>query len=171
MMEKILVTGGIAAGKSAVCRYLASKGYPVYDSDSRTKSLYETVPALKGRIEASLGIPFSELSVIFKDKEKRGTLESIVHPLVLEDFEKWCAQQTSEKVFFESAIALQSPVFKGVFDKVVLVKAPLEQRLERNAKTSERASLQAIDESLSDIIIVNDSDFNSLYEKIDNTIL
>ena len=49
-MKTFLVTGPIGSGKSEVCRYLASKGYPVYDCDSRTKGLYESVPGLKSRI-------------------------------------------------------------------------------------------------------------------------
>ena len=38
-MKTVLVTGLIGAGKSALCSLLAAKGYPVYDSDSRTKAL------------------------------------------------------------------------------------------------------------------------------------
>ena len=64
-MKTILVTGGIASGKSEVCRYLASKGLPVYDSDSRTKALYGSVPGLVERIEAAIGVPFAQIGVIF----------------------------------------------------------------------------------------------------------
>ena len=38
-MKTVLVTGLIGAGKSELCSLLAAKGYPVYDSDSRTKAL------------------------------------------------------------------------------------------------------------------------------------
>ena len=40
-MRTLVVTGGIGSGKSTVCRYLALKGIPVYDSDSRARNLYE----------------------------------------------------------------------------------------------------------------------------------
>lgn len=63
-MTTWLVTGAIGSGKSEVCRFLASKGLPVYDCDSRTKMLYSTVPGLKCRIEEALGVPFENLSVI-----------------------------------------------------------------------------------------------------------
>ena len=51
----VLVTGGIGSGKSEVCRVLASRGVPVYDSDSRTKGLYDAVPGLAGKVDAALG--------------------------------------------------------------------------------------------------------------------
>ena len=50
-MRTILVTGGIASGKSEVCAHLQAKGYPVYDCDSRTKGLYATVPGLPHLLE------------------------------------------------------------------------------------------------------------------------
>ena len=37
----ILITGGIGSGKSALTSYLSERGVPVYDSDSRTKALYD----------------------------------------------------------------------------------------------------------------------------------
>ena len=54
-MKTVLVTGGIGSGKSAVCAYLASRGVPVYDSDSRTKALYDTDPALLPALEKAFG--------------------------------------------------------------------------------------------------------------------
>ena len=36
------ITGGIAAGKSTVCRMLSSMGVAVWDADSAAKSLYRT---------------------------------------------------------------------------------------------------------------------------------
>ena len=101
-MNKILVTGLIGAGKSEVCAYLASLGYPVYDSDSRTKDLYCSIPGLKERIEQAIGCPFSEIGVIFRDPAKREALEAVVYPIVLEDFRRFCADSSSETVFFES---------------------------------------------------------------------
>ena len=36
------ITGGIAAGKSTVCRMLSSMGVAVWDADRAAKSLYRT---------------------------------------------------------------------------------------------------------------------------------
>ena len=166
-----MITGGIASGKSVVRRYLESKGYPVYDSDSRTKALYENVPGLKVAVEEATGIPFHMLKVIFEYPEKLAALEALVYPLVHEDFMKWRSEQTSEVVFLESAIALDKPLFDDTYDEVWLVTAPIEQRLSRNVHTAARAVTQRLpDISEADKVIVNDSTLESLYRKIDKLI-
>lgn len=170
-MKTILITGGIASGKSAVRRYLEAKGYPVYDSDSRTKALYENIPGLKAEVEEVTGIPFHMLKVIFEYPNKLAALEALVYPLVHEDFTKWRSEQDSELVFFESAIALDKPIFDDIYDEVWLVTAPIEQRLTRNVHTASRIATQRLpDLSEADKVIVNDSTLESLYRKIDNLI-
>ncbi|MCR5520132.1 MAG: dephospho-CoA kinase [Bacteroidales bacterium] len=170
-MKTVLVTGGIASGKSEVCRYLASKGFPVYDSDSRTKALYSSVPGLKNRVEEAIGVPFKEIAVIFEDAEKRAALETVVYPEVLKDFSAWRDSQTADTVFFESAIALDKPIFASLWDEVWLVQAPLAGRLSRNPATAARLSAQKeIDPSQADVIIENDSSIEELHKKLDNLI-
>lgn len=169
-MLKVLVTGGIASGKSEMCRYIAGLGYPVYDSDSRAKSLYETVPGLKERIEREVGLPFDELKTVFGDTRKLEVLNGIVHPLVLSDFREWCLRQDSQIVFFESAIALESPCFKDFFDRVILVEAPLHLRVKRNPKAVLRDTLQNFDMVKADYTVRNDSGIDSLYENTANII-
>lgn len=171
-MKTILVTGPIGSGKSAVCRRLEELGFEVYDSDSRTKALYETVPGLKRKLEEVLEVPFEELSVIFTDDRKREILESIVYPLVLKDIKEWreALQNNSfyskDSVFVESAVALEKEQFDGLYDEVWLVTAPLEERIRRNPKAAQRDSLQHMDESKASRIIINDSTLEDLYKKI-----
>ena len=146
-MKTVLVTGGIGSGKSAVCAYLASRGVPVYDSDSRTKALYTSDPALLPALESALGISLRDASgkfdrhalaaVIFADTDARTTLEKIVYPAVLRDFlswreacshAPWCGYGTVPFVVMESAVAAHKAPFDAVFDKIVAVAAPLEER-------------------------------------------
>lgn len=167
MKRTVLVTGGIASGKSAVCRYLSSKGFPVYDSDSRTKALYENVEGLKGRIEEALGLPFSQIGIIFSDAAKRKAVEDVVFPEVIRDFEQWRAEQNAETVFLESAIACEKRTLDGLYDEVLLIRAPLQSRLERNPETAGRIGAQNPEEIKADWIIDNDSDIPSLHLKIE----
>jgi len=169
-MKKVLITGGIASGKSEVCKYLISKGYPVYDSDSRAKALYASVPNLKETVESALALPFEKLSQVFSDPSRLHILEGIIHPLVLKDFLDWAGNQDAETVFFESAIATQKPLFDGVFDEVILVESQLETRQRRNPKVLERAHIQYYDSSKVNHVITNDSDLENLYRQIDNII-
>lgn len=170
-MKIVLITGGIASGKSVVCRYLAEKGYPVYDSDSRTKSLYDSVPGLKERVEQAIGAPFSEIGIIFKDSAKRNALERVVHPEVLSDFERWKSGRKEDFVIFESAIALERPLFRDLFDITVLVESTLENRMERNPKTAVRHAVQNTETVKADIVIENNSTLDSLYRQIEDKLI
>ena len=170
-MKTVLVTGGIASGKSELCRYLSSKGFAVYDSDSRTKALYDSVPGLKERVEDALGVPFSEIGIIFSDDARREKLEAVVYPEVLKDFLEWKSSQAGRAVFFESAVAASKPVFDGQWDEVWLVRAPIEARLERNPKTAGRLSSQTeLDATQADVVIDNDSSLEELHKKVDKLI-
>ena len=140
--KTVIVTGLIGSGKSAVCALLRERGIPVYDSDARTKGLYDRRPALVGRLEEALGLPLrgtdgrldrkALAARIFSDAAARKKLEAIVYPEVLADFKRWRARQKGAPfVVLESAVILSKPVFDGLADAVVLVSAPEEVRLWR----------------------------------------
>lgn len=175
-MLTVIVTGGIGSGKSAVCALLAKRGIPVYDSDSRTKALYDSVPGLKERIESELGVPFSSLAkIIFSNSEAREKLEAIVYPLVRADFEAWRDAQDAPFVVLESAIILSKPIFDGIADYVVAVTASEDVRLERlisRGLTEEdarrRMASQSLDLSKADVIIENDGSLDELAQKCDS---
>ena len=154
-MLTVLVTGPIGSGKSAVCKYLASLDFPVYECDARTKMLYSLVPGLKCRIEERLGFPWSEIGRVFAEPDKLRTLEEMVYPHVLEDLKAWKAAQKAPLLFVESAIALDKPMFDGQYDKVLLVTAPYEVRVQRNPKAAERDALQAFDPARADLVLEN----------------
>lgn len=167
-MKTFLVTGPIGSGKSEVCRYLASKGYPVYDCDSRTKGLYESVPGLKSRIETALGIDWSEIGIIFSDSGRRETLERIVFPLVADDIRAWKSGLDSRLAFIESAIATEKKEFDGLYDGVLLVTADYSLRCGRNPKAAQRDSLQTFDLTGADWVLENDSTIEELHLKTDD---
>ena len=141
-METIILTGLIGSGKSAVSALLAERGIPVYDSDARTKALYDENPTLVPALEKVLGIPLRTAggkldrkalaAVIFSDAKAREEVENTVYPAVLEDFLRWReAHVHAPFVVLESAVILSKPIFNGLADKVVLVTAPREVRLQR----------------------------------------
>ena len=168
-MKTVLVTGGIGSGKSAACKHLASLGYPVYDCDSRAKALYDEVPGLKARAEKAVGLPFEQFGVIFSDAARREALEAVVFPAVEEDILRWKASLADcDLCFIESAIAAEKPRFKDFYDEVWLLDAPLQLRLERNARAAERIAAQHPEDVKADIRIINDGSKEELYLKIDN---
>lgn len=187
-MKIVFVTGGIGSGKSAVCKVLSNIGIPVYDSDSRTKRLYDTDPDLIPSLETALEVDSLRSEdgkldkrmlsgIIFSDKVKLQRLEDIVHPAVLKDFMAFAGQYENTEVPFvvmESALVLQKPLFDDVADCVVLVDAPLDVRIERACRRDssareaiiDRINNQIIDSSKADIIIVNDADFETLEQRV-----
>ena len=179
-MKTVLLTGGIGSGKSVVAAYLASRGIPVYDSDSRTRALYDDklVKALEDELGICLTqegrfVPSLLSQAIFSDPEALARTEAIVHPLVREDFLAW-KESLAEDVPFavmESAIALEKPLFAGLFDAVVMVIAPQAKRLEwtsrPEAEMRRRMAAQTPDPALADAIIVNDSDIQTLFDRTD----
>ena len=140
-MRTVIVTGGIGSGKSAVCALLRKRCIPVYDSDSRVKELYKSRRSLVPRLEKALGCPLRQddgtldkarlSALIFSDEGARETLESIVYPILLKDFQRWRSRQKAPFVVLESAIILSKPIFDGLADAVVLVDAPRELRVRR----------------------------------------
>lgn len=168
-MKTVLVTGGIASGKSTVCRYLALQGYPVYDCDSRCKGLYDFVPGLKADIEHATGIPFERLGEIFADPAALQALEDLVYPLLLDDIAGWKAGLDASVCFVESAIALSKPAFDKVYDSVLFVDSDYARRLERNPKVASRAPLQhtSSDIEKANYIIENNSTKEELFAKVD----
>ena len=137
-MKRIAIIGGIGSGKSVVSRLLSLMGYPVYDCDSNAKRLMdESEDIHRGLVDifgppavTPEGINRADIaSIAFKDAEKLSKLNSLVHPAVLHDFDRW-AQQNGEIVFVETAILSESGMSKSV-DAVWSVEAPLECRVER----------------------------------------
>lgn len=142
MSRVIAVTGGIGSGKSEACRILSESGCPVYDSDSRVKQLYDTVPGLLSRIEMAFGTSLStpdgrldrkKLSgIVFCSEQELRKLESIIYPVLLEDFISWKSERPGT-VIFESAVILQKQQFVDLPDAVIEITAPQELRIERTA--------------------------------------
>lgn len=141
-MMTLIVTGGIGSGKSEVCRIIAEMGFTCqYNADKRAKALYEEHPTLLADIEKTLGCvlrddkgrfcPERLASVIFTDRRALEQVESHLFPAMKDDFNSYAGSCGGEFVVFESATVLEKPQFEGFGDKVILVDAPFEVRLER----------------------------------------
>ena len=186
-MKTLVVTGGIGSGKTTVCSLLARKGIPVYDSDERTKALYDSDPSLVPALEKAFGQPLrledgrldrkALAALVFSDAAKRKTLEDIVHPRVYDDFTDWRERQDSSVPFvvFESAIFQQKPLFHPLADRLLLVEAPERLREERVSvrdgmardEILRRARTQRFDEAAADAVLVNDGSLDQLAARLD----
>ena len=173
------VTGGIGSGKSYLIRLMSSLGLPAYIADFRAKELYRTNVQLVKNLATLLGDEIlSEdgirkdvmASKIFSNPQLLEKVNSIVHRVVLRDFFKWRDSRVMEghpAVIYESAIFLESPRFRSIADKVIVVVAPEEERIRRVMKRDsiseehvrERMSRQWSDEKrvkMADFVIFAD---------------
>ncbi len=145
-MITLVCTGGIGSGKSYVVRILSQLGIPSYIADSKAKDLYKTDKKLLTDMVNLLGDDIIEsgeirrdiiASKIFPDPVLLSKVNDIVHPRVLKDFEEWSRSMREDGrkiVVFESAIFFESPIFYHIADKIIVVIAPEEIRIERVIK-------------------------------------
>lgn len=169
-MDIIVVTGGIGSGKSEVCRILQEAyGCGVYEADQSVKRLYDTHPELLHDIEVLTGeslrdgqgrfVPSRLASRIFTDRALLTEVEKLVFPALMDDFRVWAKGYADDRfVVFESATILEKPHLAGFGDKIILVDAPVQVRLDRacgrdgvsKEKVSERMQNQKLMNAMSD---------------------
>ena len=192
------ITGGIGSGKSYVCSMLRQYGIPVYDCDAEAKRLMAESEEIRSQLDTLLdGEAYSynadaqkyELNkaaianFLFASKQNASIINSIVHPVVKQDFCSWAEQQTADIAAQECAILFESG-FADTVDKTVEVYAPLETRLQRAMKRDNaskeqimsRIAMQMDEEVkklLADFCIINDGKDNlvSQIDAVINTIL
>lgn len=194
-MKLIVLTGGIACGKTTVATILKDKYHiPIVDSDEITHKVQEPggsayAPIVKYFGESILNedktINRKALGdIIFQDKEKRHVLNKIVHPEVF----KSLGFQTAMYYFSrEPFVILDIPLFfeikmpKFLFNDIITVAAnpeiQLERLMKRNSFTEEEArhrigSQMPIADKCkqSTIVIQNDSDREDLEKQVDKVV-
>ena len=136
------LTGGIGSGKTTVAKLLEKQGIPVYYSDDRAKLLMQNSDEIRRELKAEFGEEVYNsdglnreylAKIVFGDKSRLKTLNSIVHPVVANDFKDWINSQESEIVVKEAAILFESGAFKTC-DITVTVYTDVEERIERVQK-------------------------------------
>lgn len=143
-MTKIIgLTGGIGSGKSTVANYMATKGIPVYIADLEAKKIMEDTEVIREvqkifNENVILDNGFLDrvkiAQIVFADKERLHALNNLIHPKVKNHFREWLKSHENEKfIIKEVAILFESGGDKEC-DKVILVTAPLETRIQRTVK-------------------------------------
>ena len=123
---KVGIAGGIGSGKSYVCRRLALHGITVYDCDAAAKRLIRTSPTLQQQLTELVGsLDKAAMSrFLLASEDNAQAINNSVHPAVFRDFEE------SGMKWMESGIMYESGAYR-LMDKVVIVTAPQEVRLQR----------------------------------------
>ena len=127
------ITGGIGSGKSTIAKELAKRGFVIYDCDQEAKRIIAEDKAVQVSIiellgqEAFVNGVYNTAYVaqrVFEDSKLLAALNGIVHPKVKEDIVR------HKPDFVESAILFEAGIDE-LCDKIVVVEAPEEVRIER----------------------------------------
>ena len=185
MPLRIAVSGGIAAGKSAVCRILQQGGADIIDADDIARELVAPgMPAL-AEIAAQLGPQFIQAdgtldrvalrAHVFADAAAKTRLEAVLHPRIQQSLQQ--RSEASECAVVAVAIPLLSPQSRARayawLDRVLIVEAPQEMQIARiRARDGSSEQLAAamvaaqLDSAgrlpMADDVLINDGDLSSL---------
>lgn len=143
-MLKVGLTGSIAVGKSFVLEIFRELGAFVVDADLTAREV--VAPDTKGwqliieHFGSNILLPNREIdraklgAVVFADEEKRQLLNSIVHPLVIENQDAWLREREAEMpegiAVIDAALMIESGGYKR-FDKIIVVWCADEIQLQR----------------------------------------
>ncbi len=172
------LTGGIASGKSTVARIWASLGAVLIDSDVLAREVVTPgtsgLDAITARFGASVINPDGSLdraalgAMVFADPQARADLEAITHPRVLARTRELIAAAGPDRIVVHDIPLLVELDRADEYDTVVVVSAPVAERVARMvrdrgmtpAQAQARIESQASDEqrrAVADVWIDNDS--------------
>jgi dephospho-CoA kinase len=187
-MILIGITGVVGSGKTTVSDILRKKGIEVIDLDKTAKDVAERED-VRSSIKEAFGSSYvteDNIAVerirelVFKDKEKLKTLESIIHPKVrdemydrIQEFE----EKGAKAVMIDAPLLYETGLYKKV-NKVVVVStnAPAtKERLKKRGMDEDdidkRTAIQIPlneKEAMADLVIYNNGTIEELKRKVDD---
>ncbi len=181
---KVAIFGKIASGKSEVLNIFAKANIPTLSSDQVVKELYGRKEVIN-KINSTFGfegssIDKNKLRTVLADEPKNiRKLNKIVWPLVRKEVELFLKENNQGLVVVEVPLLYESKM-DNLFDVIIGVEASAKKQMElldkregnksAQLKQINKASNYDINKEKADIIINNDSDLNSLNNKVNKVI-
>lgn len=182
------LTGGIGSGKSAALDRFRELGAVVIDSDDVAREVVAVgTPGLAAIVvrfgtsvlqgDGSLDRP-ALAAIVFSDDAARADLEAITHPLVRAEVGRRVSAASSDSIVVNAVPLLVETGIAGEYDRVVVIEAPVEQRVLRLARSRgmsrdeavARMAAQASDDERRAVawrVIVNDGSLDELRAAVD----
>jgi dephospho-CoA kinase len=175
----VALTGGVAAGKSAVAERFEALGIGVYDADIAARAVVAPGEAALTEIEFVFGAAALNAdggldrramrARVFADPEARRALECIVHPRVRAWLRRRVGMDRGPYCILAIPLLVETRSQYDWVDRVLLVDAPealqIERLMQRDGGTRETAqrmldaqSSRAQRLAIADDVIVNDGD-------------
>lgn len=187
-MVTLGVTGGLGSGKSSACQRLKEKGAVIFDADNIAKEILLTVLEVQEKIAEVFGEAIKKNGVVdnqkladiaFSNEENQAALNNIIHPFVIEEFEKEReSMQNREGLLIIDAPLIFESGLDSHLDYTVLIYATYKLRISRAIRRGNlsrdqilrRMELQMPEEAkreLASFVIENNGSIEHLYEEID----
>jgi len=181
------ITGGLGSGKSTACQRLKEKGAVIFDADKIAKQVLQN-SAVQEQLIDEFGadiiqdshVNYSKLAkTAFGSEENQASLNNIVHPRVIEQFETL----RDEVADNDGLLVMDAPLIfeSGIdahFDYTVLIYSTMKLRINRAMRRGNlsreqilrRMDLQMPEEEkreLASFVIENTGSIERLYELVD----
>lgn len=185
-MFTVVLTGGIASGKTTVSDLFAELGVPIIDTDRIARELVEPgQPALKAIVDAfgpECLAGEGQLdrkamrSIIFSDPEAKARLEGILHPLIRAEVQRRVAELKSDYCIVVIPL-FAGQGFYGRVHRVLVVDVDENTQISR-VMQRDRVSREAAEAilanqigrrerlALADDVIVNEAGFAELAAEV-----
>ncbi len=183
-LRKVAVTGGLAVGKSTVCRLLKELGAYVVDSDEIVRQLLvkespigrQVIQLLGPEIITNNQIDRKKISnIVFSNPTQLKQLEMVLHPAVRQEIQRQFEEvknNDSYKLFVAEVPLLYEAEMEKDFDGVIVVSADETVARKRAASLEEydrrtRFQLpQAAKKAKANFVINNQGDLENLKAQI-----
>ena len=156
----VILTGGIACGKSAVADRLKALGIDVIDTDLIAHSLTAPNGAALPMLRETFGDAIFQADgtldraalrdIVFNESERKTQLERILHPMIRRQAIEALSQARSPYVVADVPLFAETGFLREQADRVLVVDCPPEIQKQRLLA---RASAQGLTEDLADLIL------------------
>ena len=184
----VILTGGIASGKTAVSDRFARLGVPVIDTDLIARELVQPGEAALEKIVREFGTDILDDSghldrtgmreLVFADPEKKKALEAILHPTISKQVELRITAVEADYCVLVVPLLVESGKYRWA-DRVLVVdvdeQTQLERVMARDSSTLKQAESiirsQASRQqrlAIADDVIVNEGSLEELDRAVDD---
>jgi dephospho-CoA kinase len=135
----VVLTGGIASGKTAASDRFAQLGAPVIDTDRIARDVVEPGSDGLAAVEREFGAAIVKDGAldraalrerIFDDADARKRLESILHPRIADEARRRIAEVDAPYAILVVPLLIESGLF-GDADRVLVVDVPEDVQIQR----------------------------------------
>ena len=180
------LTGGIGSGKSIAGKYFNELGIDTIDADDVAKNILDDNTKAKQLFLECFCNEFLDQdnkinrdllrTKIFIDIEKKNKLESIIHPIVLEEITKFISKSDSIYTIIIVPLIFETNS-QDFYEKIIVIDCDEGLQIERASQRDDKSEQDIINimknqasreerNSIADNIILNDSTLENLKENI-----